>query len=138
MMLGGIFVAKRTKGIGECPWCKLNNFGCDNDTCDFRTLEFQKAEILERMKSEVKIVEGVKSRLYALGDDQPSEKEIAGMFDRVKGLDIMSKALQSDFGMTEDEVKVQAGFDKKKKVKMGSKLRLVTKLARMKRRRGKK
>jgi hypothetical protein len=138
MMLGGIFVAKRTKGIGECAWCKFNPYGCDNDTCDFRTLEFQKIDILERMKSEVKIIDDVKSRLYALGDDQPSEEEIGGMFDRVKALDIMSKALQSDFGMTEEEVKVQAGFDKKKKIKMGSKLRLITKLAKMKRQRGKK
>jgi len=136
MMLGGIFVA-RTKGIGECPWCKFNSYGCDNDTCDFRTLEFQKPDIIARMKSEMKIIDDVKTRLIE-GDDQPAEEEIAGMFDRVKALDIMSKALQTDFGMTEEEVKVQAGFDKKKKVKLGSKLRLIRKLSSMKKARGKK
>jgi len=137
-------VGIRTKGVGECPWCKYNKEGCDNDSCDFKSLPFNAIDIVKRMKKEAKRVGVLRDKMLdshgfeLTMDKNLDEKEIAELIDLVKAIDIMSKVLMSEFEYDEAMIKDALGVDLKKKMSWGQKVKLMAKIAMMKKTRGKK
>lgn len=129
----------RTKGIGECPWCKYNPHGCDNDTCDFKTLPFTKIDTLNRLKKEATRVGELRDEITnSKNINALSEKKMGELVDLIKAMEIMSKVLTQEFKVSEEELKKELGVDVKKKMSWGQKAKLMAKVALMKKTRGKK
>ena len=129
----------RTKGIGECPWCKYNPHGCDNDTCDFKTLPFNKVDTFDRLKKEATRVGELRDEIAnARSIDGLSEEKISELVDLIKAIEIMSKVLTQEFKVSEEELKEELGVDVKKKMSWGQKAKLIARIALAKKNRGKK
>lgn len=125
----------KTKGIGECPWCKYNPHGCDNDSCDFKTLPFNKVDALERLKKEATRVGELRDKMVG-SIDSLAEEEIGELIDLIKAMDIMSKVLTMEFKVDEEELKKELGVDLKKKMSWGQKAKFLARVALMKKNRG--
>ncbi len=138
-MISGGVLAKR-ENMRKCPWCDHNPHGCDQDTCDFRELEFDDVAILERLKQEATRVGELRDKMIESlkGVDGLEEKEIGELIDLIKAMDIMSKVLMSEFGYDEAMLKKELGVDLKKKMSWAQKMKLMAKIAMMKKTRGKK
>jgi hypothetical protein len=90
-----------------CPWCKYNPKCGKHEDCDFRTLPMKKEAIITRIKEEVEWINEAKRKVVLSKTLSANVRTLLfGIFDRMKGLDLMVKILQVDFGMSEEEVKV--------------------------------
>jgi len=89
----------------DCPWCAFNPL-CDKaDSCDFRSLKYEKEAILERVKSELVEVDRLKKGVLKSDDDERLIMLRSAM-DRLAGVNIMSARLKVDFGMTDEGLRV--------------------------------
>jgi glutaredoxin len=97
--------------VVDCPWCKFNP-QCDKaDSCDFRSLPYEKDAIIERVKKENAEVEKIKS--HVLQDREQykvQEKMLRDAFDKMAGVKIMCDRLEADFKMTELQIREACGL----------------------------
>lgn len=105
-----------------CPWCKFNKSSCDGveETCDFKSLPYEKDAILARIKQEYEKVQELKK-----GRTLESYKDIV---DKVAGIQIMTERLKEDFGVEGDEVRKLSGVDELStvnKLKLSAKLKVM-------------
>lgn len=97
----------------KCVWCSKLNNPCGKTAsqkahCDFRTLEYTKEAILQRLRNEsnkVKLIRGelIKTDLKPIA----MRKKFAEMLDLVMGMQLMAGALKKDFSMTDDQIKAE-------------------------------
>lgn len=109
----------------KCKWCKYNP-GCD-DSCDFRSLKYDKDAIIDRMKEELDFVK-------ALTKEIEKAENIDRISDKLYGVSIMSQSLREDFGVKDAEIGRIVGS----KMSIITKAKLASKLMKMKKERGKK
>ena len=116
----------------SCPWCKYQTGGkCAAKDCDFKELPYRRTDILARIRREADHVVEIRNKLADSHDvdEETITEDTALIMDLAAGINIMSKALQEDFGMSEDEVKKVVGV---KKLSLMQKAKLASKMAQFK------
>ena len=116
----------------SCSWCKYNEGGkCVAKDCDFKKLPYEKEAILARIRREADHIVEVRNKLADANeiDEEVVKEDVALIMDLAAGINIMSKALQEDFDMSEDDVKKAVGV---KKLSLMQKAKLASKMAQFK------
>jgi hypothetical protein len=87
----------------KCRWCKVNP-GCEKNDfwkeCEFRSLKFEKQDILERVRSEWEKIRLMREKVVA----GAALEEVSEMFDKMHAVQIMMGVLEEEFGMKKKEV----------------------------------
>jgi len=120
----------------DCMWCKHNPHSstCNLDSvCDFKTLAYEKDAIIVRLQEESEFIVGIKKSLANMSVDKLelyAETDLRDLLDKLKGVSIMSSVLQTEFGMSERELKQLIVVEKDsfmQKAKLASKLSILKK-----------
>jgi hypothetical protein len=118
----------------KCPWCDKNRYGCSRDeNCDFRSLPMEKKAIEGRIDKEAKEIRRIKDEMAF--DNRDILNAWNELSDRMRGLEVMAEVLQTDFCVSEDEIK---RLMKPAKQGLAGKTKLMLRMAQLKAERGKK
>ena len=112
----------------DCSWCRFKPVGanpCAKD-CDFMTLAFDKDSIVERVKSEIVIINNLKK------DVEKDIKVMDEVMDRAFGLSVMTRALKEDFDMSSKDLRKVLGAE----MNVYERTKLMAKMAMLKKNRG--
>ena len=94
--------------MAECPWCHMvsvcpEKVGESGNPCSFRSLPFEKDDIIARIRQEMEIVNSDLVKLKSMNDEDFAEM-LAQCMDRAVGVDIMVKVLSDEFNMSHGEL----------------------------------
>jgi hypothetical protein len=94
--------------MAECPWCHVvsvcpEKVGESGNPCSFRSLPFEKDDIIARIRQEMEVVNSDLVKLKSMNDEDFAEM-LAQCVDRVAGVKIMMKVLSDEFSMSHDEL----------------------------------
>jgi len=123
MRMGALKLSK-----DDCSWCRFKPVGanpCAKD-CDFMTLAFDKDSIVERVKSEIVIINNLKK------DVEKDIKVMDEVMDRAFGLSVMTRALKEDFDMSSKDLRKVLGAE----MNVYERTKLMAKMAMLKKNRG--
>lgn len=78
-----------------CPWCVDDKCRSDDEkTCDFRTINYDKDSIRQRIEQEMDIVEFALEKLKKTNEQGLIRPAVKDMADRLVGIKVMQDALQ--------------------------------------------
>ena len=119
-----------------CSWCKRNP-GCENEgfheKCEFRTLKYEKEEIVKRARDEWIAIQKIKSLLLKEKDAEVAKIMAVDVLDKSNALQTMMAALREDFGMRLGEMTREIGLERPSIIES---VKLMAKLKKMQKERG--
>lgn len=88
----------------KCPWCDYSKCPQDVD-CDFRSLKFERDAIFARIDQEIEWIIDARKKITGRITEVQKEKLVAGILDRLKGMNIMTTVLKNEFGVSDEKLK---------------------------------
>jgi hypothetical protein len=88
----------------DCNWCKSSGDGTkkvcragNEETCSYKTLPYQKDEIIKRIDFEMDYVKKFLSNIKEIKDKAELQDKVRDMADRLSGVKMLMDVLRTDF-----------------------------------------